>query len=325
MRKVLSCCLIVAGSFLEIFYIIARYKPDGIIMPICIVIGIALNVFLMIATYNNHKPLMFALVLFSVLNTSAGQTLSLKKEEVKAVSIIGIDETEKQNKRYESDIAKLDNEIDTINKRLNGFETMEEKSEYKNNVAADELSIEKKRKEKERLEGLIKDNVNEKKQEAEKTIQSESVYTFYGSMNKWKASDWLTFALHTVFSFFMSIMAPYGIHTLTKKESVVTEPIANPLEKEKPAKQYQRYKTVTLEIWTELMWFGEKREPKDLRIPSEDIIKTWCEKKGYRFDELEHAGRIETDMKLKLISDTGRLLVSQGKALDAMTGQQSLF
>lgn len=103
------------------------------------------------------------------------------------------------------------------------------------------------------------------------------------------------------------------------------ESLPNPLEKEKPAKQYQRLKTLTLENWIELMWFGEKRDPKELRIPPTEIVKTWCEKKGYRFDETEHAERIEQAKRLKLLSDTGRLLVSQANALDAMTGQQSLF
>lgn len=324
MNKVLSYCLIVAGSFLEVFYIIARYKPDGIFTPICIVIGIALNVFLMIATYNKNKALMIALIVFSVLNTSAGQTLSLKKSEVKTVSIVGIDETEKQNKRYEKDIETLDSEIDAINKRLNGFETMEEKAKYKNNVLADEQSVKDKRKEKERIEKLISDNTKEKKTAVEKSVQAESVYSFYGSMNKWTSSDWLTFVLHTVFSFFMSIMAPYGIHTLTKQR-IAIDTVANPLEKEKPAKQYQRLKTLTLENWIELMWFGEKRDPKELRIPPTEIVKTWCEKKGYRFDDAEHAERIEQAKRLKLLSDNGRLLVSQASALDAMTGQQSLF
>lgn len=214
MKKILSYCVIVIGAFLEIFYTVARYKPDGIIAPICILIGVALNIFLMLAAYNGNKPLMIALVCFSVLNTSAGQTLSLKKIEVKATTNIGVNETDEQNKRYNDEIKVLTNEIAVIDKRLNGFATMEEKAEYKNNVAADELSIEKKRTEKARLEQLIADNTKNKKQEAEKTVQAESVYSFYGSMNKWKASDWLTFALHTIFSVFISIMAPYGIYTL---------------------------------------------------------------------------------------------------------------
>lgn len=101
--------------------------------------------------------------------------------------------------------------------------------------------------------------------------------------------------------------------------------LPNPLEKEKPVKQYQRLKTVTLEIWCDLMWIGEKREPKELRIPPMEIIKTWCEQKGYRFDEVEHKARIEKATSLKLLSDTGRLLVSKDVAYNAMTGQQSLF
>ena len=274
MKKALSYCVIIIGAFLEIFYIVARYKPDGIIAPICILIGIALNIFLMLAAYNNNKPLMLALVCFSILNTSAGQTLSLKKTEVKSVSNIGIDETVEQNKRYAADIAKLDTEIDAINRRLNGFETMEEKAEYRNNVAADEQTIEKKRAEKARLEKLISDNTKDKKKEVEKTVQAESVYTFYGSMNTWKPADWLTFVLHTIFSVFISIMAPYGIYTLEKigqkktrtrkpreekSESAITESFEDTTDEEyrrfaeypdgsvKMPEQTSRYLRITLE------------------------------------------------------------------------------
>jgi len=319
MKKVLSIILIIGGSFAEIFYIIARYKPDGIIIPMCILIGIILNVFLMVAAYNNNKTLMIFLIAFSVLNTSAGQTLSLKKAEVKTVVSVGMDETTRQNARYEKDIDTLDAEIAAISKRLSGFKTMEEKAKYRTNVTADEKALTEKRAEKARLEGLISGNTESKKQEAEKTVQAESIYTFYGSMNKWTSADWLTFALHTIFSIFISIMAPYGIRTLVNDKTVIVETeTKNPLVKEKPVKQYQRLKTVTLEIWTLLVWMGERNQPPVLRIPSDDLIKKWCADKGYRFDEPEHAERMEKAKELRLISDTGRLLVSQTKALEAM-------
>jgi hypothetical protein len=100
------------------------------------------------------------------------------------------------------------------------------------------------------------------------------------------------------------------------KEKV--DEVKNPLVKEKPAKQYQRLKTVTLEIWTLLVWMGERASPPNLRAPSDDLIKKWCTDKGYRFDESEHAERMDSAKSLRLISDTGRLLVSQAKALEAM-------
>lgn len=107
-----------------------------------------------------------------------------------------------------------------------------------------------------------------------------------------------------------------SIDTPNKKAAEI--PIANPLEKEKPVKTYQRYRAMALEVWIELMWIGEKREPKDLRLPPIETVKQWCTRTGYKFDDKEHAERLATAKKLGLISDTNRLLVSQSKAREAM-------
>jgi hypothetical protein len=150
-------------------------------------------------------------------------------------------------------------------------------------------------------------------------ITADSVFT--SIPDAWSRKRYIPLAVFGLIFLGLQMVVVTSIDSPNKK----AKELANPLEKEKPAKQYQRLKTITLEIWIDLMWIGEKREPKDLRIPPAEIVKKWCMDKGYRFDEAEHAERIEHAMALKLISDTGRLISSKATAIDAMTGQQSLF
>lgn len=265
--KLLAYPLIVAGSFLEIFYVSIRYMKDGISLPICIVIGISLNVFLMLAVYKNRYVLAVLLIVFSILNTSSGQTLSLLKQEADEKQT-GNAIAEKQNTRYENQIAQLEKEILEINVRLSGFDTMEAKAQYRNNIKDDEQAIKDKRAEQARLEGLISANGAQEMKESAETVNATSIYTFYGSIPRWKASDWFTFALHTILSFFVSIMAPFGILVLEKEKESVTPSM--PAGKLTPSE------------WVRLVWRGV--EIKKPYVPSLAVMEAYCKIMNYPWD-----------------------------------------
>ena len=309
LKRVLACLLILAGSFLEILYIYYRYKSDGIFLPVCIIIGVGLNIFLMLAVYEKRKGLAAALIFFSILNTTSGQTLSMLKMENTEKKTVIADESGNQIARYKKDIAQLDTEIQAINKRLNGFATMEEKAEYKNNVREDEAALEKKRIEKARLETLITDTAKVIKEDAEDSVKATSVYTFYGSIPRWKLKDWITFILHTILSFFISIMAPFGIATLEK----VTKEEREAKESEVAQVSDNSY---TLEDWVRWMWRGERL--KKPVMSSLYAMEEFAYISAKKWDAEKHTAYMDKAIRLQLIDAKGNLVVKVDEALEKM-------
>lgn len=306
---------------IEIIGLITALLVDIVVIPICMItiapdyltkaafifigITIVFSVFLSWAKGQRVAWMVFAAVVFFFDLSFALVATNVQTQKIEAST--------------DSEIARIDGEIlkaQTQIEKLREERTISTRPETIASISAD-IKTEEARRDAYGIERKAR----EKELEASGGIYITADSVFNAIPDAIKSMRYIPLVIFALIFLSMQAVVITSIDAPGKK----VQQIANPLEKEKPAKQYQRYKTVTLEIWTELMWIGEKREPKDLRTPPAEIVKTWCEKKGYRFDEAEHAGRIDTAMKLKLISDTGRLLVSQGKALDAMTGQQSLF
>lgn len=77
MKKIFAYILVILGSFLEVFYNSYRYHQDGIPLAICIIIGLALNIFLLVCVMEKRPVLATMLIIFSILSTSSGQTFAL--------------------------------------------------------------------------------------------------------------------------------------------------------------------------------------------------------------------------------------------------------
>lgn len=289
-KMILSALLILAGSFLEILYIYYRYKADGIFLPICIVIGIGLNIFLMLAVYEKKNGLAIALIFFSILNTTSGQTLSMLKKENTEKKTNSNDVINSQIMRYQNSIDEMENEIKAINKRLNGFETMEEKAMYRNNVRDDEASIQKKRDEIKAAEEKITELSSKQKTAVEQNVDQTSVYSFYGSIPEWKLKDWITFILHTILSFFISIMAPFGIRVL---------------EKETRKEVAKEEKEFTVEDWASWVWRLNDRLNKQA-IPSEYALQEYAHIAGKKWNPEKHKTLLEKAKKVGIIDIHGK-------------------
>lgn len=228
-------------------------------------------------------------------------------------------QSQKVDITQDAEIKRIDGEITKSEEQIGKLQGEREISTREETIKSISEDI---KTENEKIKGYKEDR-RLRKIELQKTggvyITADSVFT--SIPDAWSKKRYIPLIVFGLIFLGLQMVVVTSIDSPKKK----LETLPNPLEKEKPVKQYQRLKTLTLENWIELMWFGEKREPKELRTPPTEIVKTWCEKKGYRFDDAEHAERIEQAKRLKLLSDTGRLLVSQANALDAMTGQQSLF
>jgi hypothetical protein len=303
--KKLAYPLILAGSFLEVFYVSVRYSKDGIPMWICIIIGVSLNLFLMLAAYKEKTGLVFLLIAFSILNTSSGQTLSLLKKE-NAEKNTGISASESQNNRYVNEIEQLEKEIKEIDVRLSGFDTMEKKAEYKNNIRDDEQFIKDKRAEQARLEQLITENENKIDEKSKNSVEATSIYTFYGSIPKWDAVDWFTFGLHTVLSFFIALMAPFGISVL-KKEAVLETGEAE--------------RKLTAQEWVLLVWRGV--DIKKPYVPSLHVMEEYCKLLNIPWDDEAknlHQMCLDACNRNKLFSDGNKIIGDKQEAIRILCG-----
>lgn len=222
MNRLLPIFLITTGSFLEIFYYAFRFTSDGIPTWLAIIIGAALTALLAAVTVRRRSPAAIGLIVllaaYSIFCTSAGQAFSLgvelnerQEEQVNQANIN--DELEE----IRIDVSRLNNEYDALQSQINAtVTTLENRYEWKNTLARAE---ERQATIKEELSAL-KDRraalraSQTTRQDVEKVEQN--IYVFYAVMFGWDR-NWLQFALQTILSAFIALMAPFGIIMLGSK------------------------------------------------------------------------------------------------------------
>lgn len=307
MRKnITAFILIVVGVSLEIYYYGTRFIADGTWGPLAFFIGAGLNLLLITTVRKKkarYKILSFALVVFSVVSTSAGQTFAMIQKgerEAKEVTAPEIASIEKENEELEKEIAELNSQI------TGTVTTLEDRYEWRNTLTKAEKQREEKR---------AKINENRKRlyelRDGKKILsdERETVYTFYSGILRGKiGADMLKFILHTILSVFIALMAPVGILSLEEK-------IGNgkQIESEKSTGE------LTDAEWVRFMWRGTRLEHPLYGIPNDELMRKYCEIAKKEWNLARHGERVKRAETLGLISlEKGKILVSQEEAEEKM-------
>jgi hypothetical protein len=225
LSKIYAIVLIAFGTFLEFWYYVARFEGDGIHIVLSCIIAIALNVFLGAAVLRRKtlagRIIMVVVILYSIINTNAGQELSLSMKQQSAVVA-------------ESKEANVQDEILRISRRLVAIETENAQilNERRLNLIGSsetsrrqhDLKVEREAKEVElsKLREKATTNVQTTKH-TEEARDGVNTYGFYEKLLGVSQSV-LRFWFHFALSVFIAMMAPFGLALFGKGEKATKLP-----------------------------------------------------------------------------------------------------
>ena len=217
LSKIYAIVLVAFGTFLEFWYYVARFEGDGIHIVLSCMIAVALNVFLGAAVLRRKtttgRIIMVIVILYSIINTNAGQELSLSMKQ-EAVVIANSREANAQD------------QIKSLVKRLNeiSVENAQILNERRQNLIGSgetsrrqlDLKIEREAKEAELR------TLREKATTSVQTVQATeeardgvNTYRFYEKLLGVSQSV-LRFWFHFALSVFIAMMAPFGLSLFGK-------------------------------------------------------------------------------------------------------------
>lgn len=221
-KKILPTLLIIAGSFLEVYYYAFRFANEGVPIWLSIIIGGALTALLAAVTIKRGTVisalLIISLAVFSIVTTSAGQAFSLNVELIEqAENTVNQANISDELEEISIDIDRLNNEYDSLSEQIAGtITTLENRYEWKNTLK----SAEDRQGEITARLSVLKDRRQELRalQTTRADIESidKNIYTFYSDLFGFDAK-WLQFILQTILSGFIALMAPFGIIMVTGK------------------------------------------------------------------------------------------------------------
>jgi hypothetical protein len=272
-----------------------RFLNDGIAPWLAIISGASLTLLLALAVANRKRKwawiLMFCLIGFSILSTSAGQSFSLGVKQKQAALI-------ETSEAYQTDeINNLTNRRDAIDKELSDITqqinktvaTLEDRAIWRTTLAAAEArktELSKERAETDdKLKSLYSKNTIYDNSDASVTV---NIYDFYSNLIGIK-SDTIQFILHTILSVFIAIMSPIGLLSYPQKNEVRRE-VKNKTKRHVKVKHEP--KTLSdkwqpwVEKWVHANWVGVKSGSKE--ILSRIEFDKFCIARGYKFSEAKY-------------------------------------
>jgi len=272
--------IIAIGCIVTVYLHYHRFIADGNPWYIATLFGAGLTfliaVLSMLFEKRRTKPILLLLITvmaYSILSTSAGQTISLQKKESDIISNVQ-DKSKKiiddQIAQLKIDIAKLQTDYDIKNQYIiakkQEFIDKYDYYDYNRTIPGLEKERDKIASEKKSKEDLLIKKQDELTQSV-KTIQQTAIldiYEFYGSMlsGKWSSRDWLIFGFHTAFSVVVELMIPFGIFKLNVKSK----------KGRKKDSRIKRIGKFFKRLFTRLGWFGFKKNIYKPKEPKEKII-----------------------------------------------------
>lgn len=303
-KKFVAVVMVALGASLDIYYSYARYKQDGLPIYVSIGIGIAVTFSLMYFAMANKKGWVALFILYQIITTSPGQTFLFKSINAN----VGLKETtdviKDQNDSIRNEINNINQDIKEKRETLaNIGKDLDTQAKYRTtikNINESIIALEDKKLEKQKLIVDKTETIINKKRAA---LSATNIYEFYASIGNWQLSEWIMFILHTFLSFLITIMAPIGASYIVKKDTFKQD-IKTIVKKELP-----------LEKWVNLMWTGERREPKIMKAVTAESLEKWCEKNGYDYQSVEHEKKMRKCRELGLISDLGELKTSEKESI----------
>jgi hypothetical protein len=311
-RRIFSIALIVAGSFLEIYYYAYRFTSDGIQIWLAVTIGVALTLLLSLAVFQRKQKwaiwIIIPVALYSIFATSAGQAFSLgevlrAEATIEARSRYVLDEiadAEKQIAWIDSEIERLSREIDATTNSL------EERYEWKNTLAKAEARQDELSQQRRELAMRLTELRGSAQEHESVEKRSRNIYIFYGDMLNW-SEEWLQFFLQTILSAFIAVMAPIGIMTYPKsiEEKAIddSEPISEPVE---------RLPRNDVEKWIRINWIGI-RTGRSKKILGQNTYVEFLNNRGEKFNQAHYDKLLETAKRARVIADDRRIIEKDEK------------
>jgi hypothetical protein len=225
LQKTYSIALIALGTILEFIYYLQRFMGDGIHIILSCVIALSLNVFLGAAVLQRKrligKILVAVVILYSIINTNAGQELSLS---VKQEALV-VEQSKEANKQDE--ITLLTQRLQEIS--AENAQILRERAQ--NLIGSGEtsrrqadLKVEREAKEND-LKKLREEATTHKKTVVAKDAATDetNTYKFYEKLLG-IPQNILRFFFHIILSVFIAFMAPLGLLSLTDKVGIQRKP-----------------------------------------------------------------------------------------------------
>lgn len=229
--------VILIGCGVTVYLHYHRFTADGNLWYIASLFGAGLTfliaVLSMLFEKRRTKPMLLLLIMvmaYSILSTSAGQTISLQRKHESETSVI-MDESRKilddQISRLEKDISELSIKINDkdiyLTAKKREFNDKYDYVDYNRQVPPLEKELSKLTAEKTIKENELKVAQTTITDSNTVTITQKKIdiYEFYGSMisGKWSSRDWLVFGFHTGFSIIVELFIPFGIFKLNAKSN----------------------------------------------------------------------------------------------------------
>lgn len=319
-RHIFSILAIIGGAFLECFYYAWRFQNDGVTLWLSIIIGMSLTLLLGLSVFNRKRKwawiLMGALVVFSVMATSAGQSfsLSVKLEQAKQIEQLETYQTDEITDLINRRNA-IDKELSDINNQINKTVTsLQDRANWKTALKAAEDRKNLLTKERQDIADRLKslsDNSVVIPVSVDATI---NIYQFYNKLFGWKPES-LQFILHTILSIFIAFMAPIGL---------ITYPTKNYEKKERhiKRKKHNVKKILSLsdkwhpwvERWVHYNWMGVKSGSKV--ILSHQEFDRFSEAQGYSFTDAKYRKINNAANKQKIVDNGMILCYNEAEAIE---------
>ncbi|KKM56228.1 hypothetical protein LCGC14_1551830, partial [marine sediment metagenome] len=297
MIKLFAILLIITGSFLEVWYYAYRFTNDGIETWLAIVIGITLTLLLCIAVLKRNNKgvrfLIFTLIIYSILATSAGQSFSLslfQKEEIQE----DVQEEYRQDEIQEikNRLLQIDEKYSQIQSGINETtQTLHDRGVYRTALEKAEnqqLLLNEER-------SQLQDRLIELRQEAI-TYRKTNIYEFYNRLT-FMPEDWLQFFFQTWLSIFIAIMAPLGITTLQA-------------EKPKPEKKMEPDQAwiKLIENWVHVNWFGVRSKKSSNILNETNFFEYTKTHDGKEFPKKYYNKIKAIAIKTRCINNSGTII-----------------
>lgn len=314
--------MIILGSFLEIFYYQWRFSMDGIDFWLAVIIGIALTMLLSLAVFlRKYKATLFLIIplaIYSILCTSAGQTFSLAisqkseaQEQVKAeYTQEEIADTQERVKTIDSELTSLRKQIEATTTTLEDravWRTALKAAEEKEKRLIDERNILREKLSLLRNSATIKESVKQKE---------TNIYKYYQGLIGISA-EFMQFALHTILSAFIALMAPLGIITIT---GMIEYRGKRKYKTKKIDGDFMAQIEGLVEYWIHLNWYGLRNKKSESILPV-GIFHQFVKNRGEQFSQKNYETILNTAIKLEVIAQDGKIIEkNEREAIRKITG-----
>jgi type II secretory pathway pseudopilin PulG len=315
MKKLFAILLIIFGSFLEIWYYKFRFENDGIESWLAITIGIALTLFLALAVLKNKKSLIIALIIYSILATSAGQSFSLSKYE----NVISKQDAYEKNYQdniteLENRIKRLDNEYDKIQSDINNsVSNLEDRHNWRRIIREANARLDTIESERTKLQAEL--SRLRSTATTHETIEKKStnVYLFYNNLTgSIIGSDWWQFIFQTILSLFIALMAPLGIIIIIAHKKRLPKKITKTIKDDD-------YWRPWVERWVHASWIGKRTGKSDKILPA-DAFFEFTSTRGKPFTKTMYNLILNVAKEKKLLDTTVIKYYNELEAINIIVG-----